>query len=121
MSTLQNKKNELTKELIAIKDDIDGIYKQELYENEYTLLESKYIIKEPVIHLDVDKILEDIKNGCCDIKNINENYLIYKFYSTIIKDHSKCINCFQKYEGSGEFGARYRGCIPIPFCDRLGM
>ena len=60
-------------ELIAIKDAIDGIYKNEIYDNEYTFEESKYIIKEPCIHLDVDKILEDLKNGCCDIKNINNN------------------------------------------------
>jgi len=77
MSTLQNKKDELTKELIAIKDTIDGIYKQELYEDEYKFEESKYIIKEPMIHLDVDKILEDLKNDCCEIKNISEDILIH--------------------------------------------
>ena len=60
-------------ELIAIKDAIDGIYKNEIYDNEYTFEESKYIIKEPMIHLDVDKILEDLKNSCCNIKNINNN------------------------------------------------
>jgi hypothetical protein len=27
------------------------------------------------MHLDVDKILEDLKNGCCDIKNINDNII----------------------------------------------
>jgi len=58
-------------ELIAIKDAIDGIYKNEIYDNEYTFEESKYIIKEPMIHLDVDKILEDLKNGCCEIYNVN--------------------------------------------------
>ena len=57
-------------ELIAIKDAIDGIYKNEIYDNEYTFKESKYIIKEPMIHLDVDKILEDLKNSCREIKNI---------------------------------------------------
>ena len=112
--------DEYTKELISVKNAIDGIYKQELYQDEYNLSESKYIIKDPMIHLDVDKILEDLKNGCCEINNINEDDFIYKFKSTIIKDHSKCTKCFQEYEGSGEFGARYRGCIPIPMCDRMG-
>jgi hypothetical protein len=62
-------------ELIAIKDAIDGIYKNEIYNNEYKFEESKYIIKEPMIHLDVDKILEDLKNGCCDIKYITKKEL----------------------------------------------
>ena len=67
--------NSYKTELVAIKDAIDGIYKNEIYDNEYTFKESKYIIKEPMIHLDVDKILEDLKNGCCDIRNINEDDL----------------------------------------------
>ena len=62
-------------ELIAIKDAIDGIYKNEIYDKEYTFEESKYIIKDPMIHLDVDKILEDLKNSCCEIKNISEDDL----------------------------------------------
>ena len=68
-------KEENQKELITIKDTIDGIYRNEIYDNEYTFVESKYIIKEPMIHLDVDKILQDLKNSCCEIKNIYENYL----------------------------------------------
>ena len=39
--------------------------------------------KEPMIHLDVDKILEDVKNNCCEIKNINGN--IYSNYPIKIK------------------------------------
>jgi hypothetical protein len=89
MSTLQNKKDELTKELIAIKDAIDGIYKQELYENEYTLPESKYIKKEPMIHLDVDKILEDLKNKCCDINNISKDNLENVCENTYITDNNR--------------------------------
>lgn len=58
------------KELITIKNTIDGIYRNEIYDNEYTFEESKYIIKYPMIHLDVDKILEDLKNSCREIKNI---------------------------------------------------
>jgi len=80
-------KEEQQKELITIKDTIDGIYRNEIYDNEYTFEESKYIKKEPIIHLDVDKILEDIKNGCCDIK-INDNIknnIIVKFTNQEIK------------------------------------
>lgn len=62
-------------ELIAIKDAIDGIYKNEIFDNEYTFEESKYIIKEPMIHLNVDKILEDLKNSCCEIKYITNKEL----------------------------------------------
>jgi hypothetical protein len=75
------------KELITIKDTIDGIYRNQIYDNEYTFEESKYIKKEPVIHLDVDKILEDLKNGCCYIK-INDNIknnIIVKFTNQEIK------------------------------------
>lgn len=85
------------KELITIKNTIDGIYKNEIYDKEYTFEESKYIIKEPMIHLDVDKILEDLKNSCCEIKNISEDILIhtaYKLNNTgcMIKDN----NCKNK-------------------------
>lgn len=116
----QNVLDDYNKELVAVKDAIDGIYKQEIYHNEYNHNESKYIKKEPMIHLDVDKILEDLKNGCCEINNINDHDLIYKFNSTITKDHSKCTKCFQEYAGSGEFGPYYRGCINIPHNDTLG-
>lgn len=30
-----------------------------------------------MIHLNVDKILEDLKNGCCEIKNISEDILFH--------------------------------------------
>jgi hypothetical protein len=63
------------KELTTLKDTIDGIYRNEIYDNEYTFEESKYIKKEPCIHLDVDKILEDIKNGSYYNKNIYEDDL----------------------------------------------
>lgn len=103
-------------ELIAIKDAIDGIYKNEIYDNEYTFEESKYIIKEPMIHLDVDKILEDLKNSCCDIRNIGEKDLIYEFDNTVIRDHSKCKKCFEIYTGgSGEFGPHVNRCVNYGF------
>ena len=84
-------------ELIAIKDAIDGIYKNEIYNKEYTFEESKYIIKDPMIHLDVDKILEDLKNSCCEIKNISEDILIHTAYKC---DNNGCMikdnNCKNK-------------------------
>lgn len=109
MSTSQNKKDELTKELIAIKDAIDGIYKKELYEDEYMLPESKYIIKEPIIHLDVDKILVDLKNGCCEINNISKDNLEFMCKNKSISDHSKCIKCYSNYENGS-----LRNCIGYP-------
>ena len=68
---LYDKKIDLNNDLSLLKNTIDGIYKNEIYDKEYTFEESKYIKKEPCIHLDVDKILEDLKNGCCEIKDIN--------------------------------------------------
>lgn len=93
MSNLENYKTEL----VAIKDAIDGIYKNEIYDNEYTFEESKYILKEPMIHLDVDKILEDLKNDCCEIKNINEDNLKFVCKNTYKTDHSGCNNCYYNY------------------------
>jgi hypothetical protein len=80
MSTLQNKKDELIKELIAIKDAIDGIYKNELYENEYTLPESKYIIKEPVIHLKDNFNLKNISLNFPILVKLQENEYIINHY-----------------------------------------
>ena len=85
------------KELITIKDTIDGIYRNQIYDNEYTFEESKYIIKEPIIHLDVDKILEDIKNNCCDIKNICEDNLKFTCKNTYTYNHRNCNNCYYEY------------------------
>ena len=89
-------------ELIAIKDAIDGIYKNEIYDNEYKFEESKYIIKEPMIHLDVDKILEDLKNSCCEIKYITN------------KELSKSSN-FTYIYGSNHGGYGYNHSIKINF------
>lgn len=101
--------DEYKTELIAIKDAIDGIYKNEIYENEYKFVESKYIIKKPMIHLDVDKILEDLKNGCCEIYNIAENYLIHTAYKLdnngyIIKDNNK----YEEFNVKFNFPSEYK-------------
>ena len=64
------------KELNTLKDAIDGIYRNEIYDNEYKFEESKYIKKEPVIHLNVDKILEDLKSESCDISYISNKEII---------------------------------------------
>ena len=68
------------KELSDIKNAIDGIYRNEIYDNEYTFEELKYIKKYNIynedrkkdyriIELDIDKILKDSKNNCCTINN----------------------------------------------------
>jgi hypothetical protein len=68
------------KELITIKDTIDGIYKNEIYDNEYTFEESKYIIKEPMIYLK-----DSFTNGSIDlnfpiINKLQDNEYIIKYY-----------------------------------------
>ena len=85
-------------ELITIKNTIDGIYKNEIYDNEYKFEESKYIIKDPCIHLDVDKILEDLKNNCCDIINICTDNLKFTCNGTLTKDHTKYIRVCYDYQ-----------------------
>ena len=85
-------------ELITIKNTIDGIYKNEIYDNEYKFEESKYIIKDPCIHLDVDKILEDLQNNCCDIENICADNLKFTCNGTLTKDHTKYICVSYDYQ-----------------------
>lgn len=52
-----------------------------------------------MIHLDVDKILEDLKNDCCDIKDINKDDLKFVCKNTYKTDHSGCINCYYYSNG----------------------
>ena len=75
---LGNKKIDLNNDLSLLKNTIDGIYKNKIYDEEYTFEESKYVKKEPCIHLDVDKILEDLKNGCCEINNICNKDFVFQ-------------------------------------------
>jgi len=76
INILENKKTELNNDLSLLNNTIDGIYRNEIYDNEYTLPESKYIKKEPMIHLDVDKILDDLNNESCDITYISNREII---------------------------------------------
>ena len=43
-----------------LQDTIDGVFRNEVYEDEFNIPESKYILKEPSIHLNVDKIIDDL-------------------------------------------------------------
>ena len=65
-------------EVKSIKDTVNGFYREGIYDDEYNLSESKYIIKEPIHHLNVEKICEDLQNNCCDISNVNNETFIYK-------------------------------------------
>ena len=91
-------KNIHENELITIKNTIDGIYKNEIYDNEYKFEESKYIIKDPCIHLDVNKILEDLQYNCCDIVNISADNLKFTCNGTLTKDHTKYIHVSYDYQ-----------------------
>jgi hypothetical protein len=92
------KQLEITK--TTLQDTIDGVYRNELYEDEFNIPECKYILKEPVIHLNVDKIIEDLKANNCEISNINTNIITYESQNQFIGDHSKCHHCFANYSAS---------------------
>ena len=65
----------------TLQNTIDGVYRNELYEDEFNIPECKYILKEPTIHLNVDKIIEDLTNNTCEITNINNTkYYLLKLF-----------------------------------------
>lgn len=86
------KQLEITK--TTLQDTIDGVYRNELYEDEFNIPECKYILKEPVIHLNVDKIIDDLKENNCEISNINANIITFESQNQFIGDHRKCQHCF---------------------------
>ena len=93
----QNVIDEYNKELVAIKNAIDGIYKQEIYQDEYNHTESKYIIKEPMIHLKNNFNLKNISlNFPIEIKLQDSEYII-KHY--IIMSYGDKINN-EYYDGN---------------------
>jgi len=101
MFTDKIKQLEITKD--TLQNTIDGVYRNELYEDEFNIPECKYILKEPTIHLNVDKIIEDLNENTCEISNINKNNFICELsiYSgsggypeSAIWDHRKCNTCF---------------------------
>jgi hypothetical protein len=65
---LQESREAISKEKIIqlehtktlLQDTIDGVFRNEVYEDEFNIPESKYILKEPSIHLNVDKIIDDL-------------------------------------------------------------
>jgi hypothetical protein len=63
--------NETCKDLLDTNDtnliDLD---------QEYDISKCKYIKTEPMIHLDVDKLVTDIDNNNCDIHNLTRNELL---------------------------------------------
>jgi hypothetical protein len=64
LEKLNNARDILDTELIKIQSNIDNIFENS-YENEFVYDECDYIIKEPMIHLDVEKALtkmHDINN-----------------------------------------------------------
>ena len=92
------KQLEITK--TTLQDTIDGVYRNELYEDEFNIPECKYILKEPVIHLNVDKIIEDLNENNCEISNINANIITFESQNQFIGDHRKCQHCFANYSAS---------------------
>jgi hypothetical protein len=48
-------------------------------DQEYDIPQCDYIKSEPMIHLDVDKLVLDIDNNKCDIHNLTRNELIMKY------------------------------------------
>ena len=84
------------KELITIKDTIDGIYKNQIYDNEYTFEESKYIIKKPIIHLRDDFMLKNISLNFPILVKLQENEYVIKHYIMLSNDNK---NTNKNYNG----------------------
>ena len=85
------------KELITIKDTIDGIYKNEIYDNEYTFEESKYIIKEPMIYLKDSFNHKNISLNFPILIKLQENEYVINHY--IISLHNNKRNGFYDFSG----------------------
>ena len=66
----------------TLQNTIDGVYRNELYEDEFNIPECKYILKEPTIHLNVDKIIEDL--GLPEFSCITKNELYFTSGEKII-------------------------------------
>ena len=90
-------KEENQKELITIKDTIDGIYRNEIYDNEYTFEESKYIIKEPMIHLKDSFNHKNISLNFPILIKLQENEYVINHY--IISLHNNKRNGFYDFSG----------------------
>lgn len=83
------KRLEITKD--TLQNTIDGVYRNELYEDEFNIPECNYILKEPVIHLDIAKIkTNSINNLLYDNLTLGEVYLEYNHEKD--KLHSYGIN-----------------------------
>lgn len=85
------------KELITIKDTIDGIYRNQIYDNEYTFEESKYIKKEPVIHLKDNFNLKNISLNFPILLKLQDDEYITNHY--IISSN--------KNRGGNDFSSQY--------------
>jgi hypothetical protein len=66
--------NVIENKISTLKNTVNNFYKND--DSEYIFKEAKYILKTPILHLDVDKIVEDLTNKCCEIENINCNELM---------------------------------------------
>jgi len=55
-------KDRLQSEITEIQDTINTVFSKGIYEDEFEYTECDYIVKKPIIHLDVDKALTKIHN-----------------------------------------------------------
>ena len=55
-------KDSLQSEITEIQDTINTVFSKGIYEDEFEYTECDYIVKKPIIHLDVDKALTKIHN-----------------------------------------------------------
>jgi predicted nucleic acid-binding Zn-ribbon protein len=96
-------KDSLHAELTEIKDSINGVFRKGIYNDEFEYTECDYIVKEPIIHLNVDKALTKIHNIIKDeiILDISyeeeyekdkSNYFPYGFTQVSYKQQYKHLN-----------------------------
>lgn len=75
MEILTNARDKLHTELTEIQSNIDSIFENS-YDNEFNYEECDYIIKEPMIHLDVNKAIGKIYGFNVNNFNLEYNHLI---------------------------------------------
>jgi predicted XRE-type DNA-binding protein len=101
IASLENILTEKKIELVDIQNTLDSVF-QNGYENEFDFTECDYIIKEPFIHLNVDKALKSIYGITTDNLYFVSNYSYYNHeYNKLLKQNNYNYNinyCIRKQE-----------------------
>ena len=109
INKLEKNKKDLNNDLSLLKDTIDGIYRNEIYDNEYNHDEAHDIIKFPIIHLKNNFNLKNISlNFPIEVK-LQENEYIIKHYITMANKNisGSCYDFSSQYDMNKNFYVIY--------------